>query len=125
MSNKLVLPGWDSLSPKKQELVKNWVESVLQAQAASKDLIELCNCDVANESAVTFNQSILNKKDKQENLEILESQDDSENLMKLTELPDNVIACIDKAACLFLCSFKDDQNEKDKCRSHCNDKPDC
>jgi hypothetical protein len=126
MSKKLLLPGWDSLSPKKQVLVKNWVESVLQAQEASKALIELCNCDdVADGSTVTLAHDLTNKEVEKETFEILESQDNSEKFMELAELPDNLIACIDKAACLLRCGFLSNRNERDNCRNDCNSRPDC
>jgi hypothetical protein len=126
MSKKLLLPGWDSLSPKRQVLVKNWVESVLQAQEASKALIELCNCDdVADGSTVTLAHDLTNKEVEKETFEILESQDNSEKFMELAELPDNLIACIDKAACLLRCAVIGDDNEKGNCINNCNNKPDC
>jgi len=120
MSKKLLLPGWDSLSPKKQELLKNWVESVLQAQAASKALIELCKCDdVADGSTVTLAHDMTNKEVEKENFEIVESQDEPEKIMRLVELPSDLPELAKNFICLLGCERISNPDQKKQCQNKC------
>ncbi|MFB8791726.1 MAG: hypothetical protein U7123_23510 [Potamolinea sp.] len=126
MKKKILLPGWNSCSPKKQELIKIWVESVLQAQAASKALIAVCNSeDVAEESVVTLSQAMHNAVDNKKDFEIIEFDDNSEEVMKLAELPydfSNELKELLKWFCLKDCESRSNQNEQKKCRENCNQK---
>lgn len=124
MKKKILIPGWNSCSPKKQELIKIWVESVLQAQAASKALIAVCNSeDVAEESVVTLSQFMHTEGDNKEIFEIIEVDDNSEEVMKLAELPydfSNEFKGFLKRICLRGCEEMSNSNEQKKCRENCN-----
>lgn len=123
MKKKILLPGWNSCSPKKQELIKIWVESVLQAQAASKALIELCNSeDFAKESAVTLSQPMRHEGDNKDNFEIIEFDDNSEEVIRPVEIPDNFPQLFLKVVCLIGCESKSDSDAKKKCEENCHQK---
>lgn len=115
MKKKILLAGWNDLSPNKKKLVSEWVESVLHAQAASKALIELCNCDDVTDDSTM----ILDAEVEKENFEIVGSENNSEEVMPLVELPDVFTSISEKFICLLNCERIRNTEQKRQCQNKC------
>lgn len=112
MDKKILLAGWDNFSPKKQELVREWVKSILYAQSVSKALIELCTCDdVTDESAVMLKQKLSNQEADNENFE---------EMLEAVEQPSDFPEMIKNIVCLIACESISNPQQKEQCKNNCN-----